>query len=203
VLFWDFDGVIKDSVEVKSDAYQQLFCGFGSELAARVRAHHECHGGMSRFAKIPLYLEWAGQASSLAEIERYCELFAMAVRQAVVDSPWVAGAREYLEANHARQRFVLLTATPQEEIEDIVGTLQIAYCFQEVHGAPTAKADAIASVLDRWDLPRAQALVIGDSHSDYEAAVANGVEFLLRRTPLNITLQRRFSGLQCDDFTQH
>jgi phosphoglycolate phosphatase-like HAD superfamily hydrolase len=200
VLFWDFDGVIKESVEIKAEAYQRLFSRFGDELAARVRAHHERNGGMSRFEKIPLYLGWAGRAASPEDMQRHCELFAAAVRQAVIDSPWVPGAREYLEANHRRQRFILLTATPQVEIEDILEALGITHCFREVHGAPTRKADAIASVLARWRCPRDGALVIGDSQSDHEAAVAAGVDFLLRHTALNRALQLAYMGPQCRDF---
>ena len=129
-LFWDFDGVIKDSVSVKSDAFERLFAPFGAELAARVRLHHESNGGMSRYEKFPLYLRWAGLEASEAEVARYCGLFAAAVRQAVIDSPWVPGAREYLQSNQWRQRFVLVTATPQDEIEDILAALGLASCFQ-------------------------------------------------------------------------
>lgn len=200
VLFWDFDGVVKESVEIKADAYQHLFVPFGSVLAARVREHHERHGGVSRYVKIPLYLAWAGQTTTAAETQRYCNLFSAAVRQAVIDAPWVPGAREYLQANHHRQRCVLLTATPQAEIEDVIAALQITHWFREVHGAPRAKEEAIASVLTRWQCPRPSALVIGDSQSDYEAARASGVDFLLRRTTLNRALQLSYPGQQCQDF---
>ena len=199
-LFWDFDGVIKDSVAVKSDAFESLFAPFGAELAARVRAHHQQNGGLSRYEKLPVYLRWAGREGSDAEVTHYCELFSAAVLQAVIDSPWVPGAREYLQANHARQCLVLVTATPQAEIEDILRALNLAEYFREVHGAPTAKREAIASVLTRWNCARADALVIGDSDSDYAAAQAAGVEFLLRRTALNGNLQQQHRGLQCEDF---
>jgi phosphoglycolate phosphatase-like HAD superfamily hydrolase len=200
-LFWDFDGVIKDSVTVKSDAYEQLFVTFGAHVAARVREHHERNGGMSRYEKIPLYLEWAGRKASAAEVSRYCERFSTAVSQAVIDSPWVPGAREYLQANHIRQCFFLVTATPQAEIEAILAALDLLVYFREVHGAPTSKADAIVSVLGRWKLSCTDALLIGDSESDFAAANKAGVDFLLRRTALNSNLQRRYSGQQCEDFT--
>lgn len=199
-LFWDFDGVIKDSVVVKSDAFERLFARFGSELATSVRLHHENNGGMSRFQKIPLYLRWAGLEASEAEVARYCDLFAATVRQAVIESPWVPGAREYLDRNRGRQCFVLVTATPQTEIEDILAVLGLASCFREVHGAPTAKSDAIESSLARLHCARSEALFIGDSDSDYAAAKTAGVEFLLRRTALNRRLQREYDGMQCEDF---
>jgi phosphoglycolate phosphatase-like HAD superfamily hydrolase len=199
-IFWDFDGVIKDSVGVKSEAFERLFEPFGRDVAARVRTHHEAHGGMSRFEKLPQYLEWAGQPADETNVARYCELFSREVRQAVIDAPWVPGAREYLEANHARQRFVLVTATPQEEIEDILEALRIGEWFREVHGAPTTKADAVRGALRRWNCPPEDALLIGDATADYEAARAAGVGFLLRRTGLNVALQREHRGAQCEDF---
>jgi phosphoglycolate phosphatase-like HAD superfamily hydrolase len=200
-LFWDFDGVIKDSVAVKSDAFERLFAPFGMELAARVRLHHEGNGGMSRYEKFPLYLRWAGLEASEAEVSRYCDLFDATVRQAVIDSPWVPGAREYLQDNQRQQRFVLVTATPQAEIEDVLNALRLASCFRQVYGAPTAKSDAIESALARLQSPKSEALFIGDSDSDYAAARAVGVQFLLRRTALNRRLQRQHRGMQCEDFT--
>ena len=44
LYFWDFDGVIKDSVDVKTQAYFQLFEPFGLDVAERVRQHHEAMG---------------------------------------------------------------------------------------------------------------------------------------------------------------
>jgi phosphoglycolate phosphatase-like HAD superfamily hydrolase len=200
VVFWDFDGVVKESVSVKTAAYERLFEPFGVNIAARVREHHECNGGMSRFEKIPLYLEWAGQAATRAEVGRICELFSAAVRQAVIDSAWVPGAREYLRDNHERQHFALISATPQKEIEDILRALDIACWFREVHGAPTPKAVAIAAVLARWACRPEDALLIGDSESDSKAAAMTGVHFLLRRTALNVALQRAYAGPQCENF---
>jgi phosphoglycolate phosphatase-like HAD superfamily hydrolase len=200
VVFWDFDGVIKESVDVKTRAYVRLFEPFGADVAARVRAHHEINGGMSRFEKIPLYVDWSGQSVTTEEVGRYCGLFAAMVRQAVIDSPWVPGAREYLLANVARQRFVLVSATPQDEMEHILDAIDLSACFCEVHGAPTAKASAITSVLARWECEPGSALVIGDSQSDYAAAQSAGVAFLLRRTPLNLALQSTYTGPQCENF---
>jgi phosphoglycolate phosphatase-like HAD superfamily hydrolase len=199
-LFWDFDGVIKESLEIKSEAFEYLFAPFGTHIATRVRDHHERHGGLSRYEKFPLYLSWAGRQATDAEVTHYCDLFSSAVRQRIIECAWVTGAREYLDANHRRQFFVLVTATPQPEMEDILGAIRIRHWFREVHGAPVTKADAIRSVLARAGHPLDEALCIGDSAADRAAARAAGVEFLLRRTRFNHDLQREYSGPQCDDF---
>jgi phosphoglycolate phosphatase-like HAD superfamily hydrolase len=199
-LIWDFDGVIKESVEVKTQAFARLFAPFGAAIVARVRAHHRDNGGLSRFEKIPLYLQWAGLAPSAAEVQRYCAAFAAAVRTAVIDADWVPGVREYLYANRARQQLALVTATPQEEIEEIASALGIADCFRGIYGAPLAKPDALAALLGRWRCERSDLLMIGDSESDHAAALRTGIDFLLRRTPFNRALQQSYHGPQCENF---
>jgi phosphoglycolate phosphatase-like HAD superfamily hydrolase len=194
LVFWDFDGVIKDSIAVKGDGFEQLFLRYGQDVARRVRQHHEAHGGLSRYEKIPIYLGWAAEVATRETIQEFCRQFSRLVRQGVIDAPWVPGVREYLQAHHGRQRFVLLTATPQEEIQEILQALGISQCFLEVHGAPTPKATAIRSVLRRLRCPLAQALVVGDSRSDLDAAEENRLVCLLRRTAWNHDLQKRYEA---------
>jgi phosphoglycolate phosphatase-like HAD superfamily hydrolase len=199
LVFWDFDGVIKDSVDVKSTAFENLFLPYGRDVATRVRQHHESHGGVSRFEKIPLYLSWGDEPTNPAKIEEFCDRFSSLVLQAVIDSPWVPGVREYLLLNNIKQYFVLVTATPQDEIQQILVALDIAHCFREVHGAPKHKTSAINDVLARINCAPSNALMIGDSDSDLTAAQANSVPFLLRRTPLNLSIQATYTGPMFDD----
>ena len=60
-IFWDFDGVIKDSVSLKSDAFSELFSSSDKAVVNKINEHHELNGGVSRYEKIPLYLEWSGK----------------------------------------------------------------------------------------------------------------------------------------------
>jgi len=200
VLFWDFDGVIKESVEVKTHAFTTLFARSSPAVTARIRDHHERNGGMSRFQKIPIYLRWAGYSVTAEIVDDFCARFSAAGREGVIGAAWVPGAYEYLTENWQRQQFVLVTGTPHAEITEILVEVGILEWFREVHGAPTPKAAAIASVLRRWGCHPSEALLIGDSAVDYEAARVTQVEFLLRKTPLNVDLQKKHSGRQCEDF---
>ena len=194
IVFWDFDGVIKDSVDVKSLGYEKLFSSFGKEVVDRVNQHHEINGGVSRFEKIPLYLSWAGQSSNPTQVQKYCERFSKMVQQAVIDSPWVPGVHEYLKSNYSSQCFILITGTPQKEIEEIIGALDLNPYFREVHGAPKAKAAVVKDALNRFHYLPEQALVIGDSGTDLQAAQENKVSFLLRKTTFNQDVQKQFKG---------
>lgn len=200
IVFWDFDGIIKDSVRVKTEAFVRLFSAYGPEISARVKAHHETNGGVSRYEKIPLYLTWAGLPCDQDLVNQFCLRFSEAVLDAVVDSPWVPGVKEYLLDHYECQYFVLVTATPQQEIESILDRLGIAHCFRQVHGAPMAKNDAIAAVLRVQRIDVSGVLMIGDSETDRSAADANQIPFLLRRTRINRSLQSSYCGPQFEDF---
>uniref|UniRef100_UPI0040480614 HAD family hydrolase n=1 Tax=Polynucleobacter sp. TaxID=2029855 RepID=UPI0040480614 len=200
LVFWDFDGVIKDSVEVKTQAFERLFQGFHDDLLKRVRIHHEAHGGMSRFDKIPLYMHWAGLPVDSALVGLFLAKFSEIVFQGVVDAPWVPGAKEYLLSNYKDSYFVLLTATPEDEIIGILNQLGISCCFKEIHGSPKIKKNVVFEVLMQQNVKSSEALLIGDSEVDFLAAQVNSVPFLLRRTLLNKELQDKCIGNQFEYF---
>jgi phosphoglycolate phosphatase-like HAD superfamily hydrolase len=199
-VFWDFDGVIKDSVEIKSDAFEEIFLPFGKEIAKKVKFHHEENGGMSRYHKLPIYLSWAGQEVSAELTTEYAEKFAQLVKQKVINSEWIAGVLEYLENNCNRQYFFLITATPQQEITEIISILKINHFFKEIVGSPTKKNDAIKQILSRYKVAPEQALMIGDSKSDYSAAMKSKISFVLRKTKLNKKLQQQLDCEMIDNY---
>ena len=61
VIFWDFDGVIKESHAVKTDSFIKLFDDQDEKFIDKVSKHHTKNAGISRFKKIPLYLKWLGK----------------------------------------------------------------------------------------------------------------------------------------------
>ena len=200
VVFWDFDGVIKDSVEVKTLAYQSLFLPYGTAVATAVKKHHEENGGMSRFEKIPIYLQKAGITATENVVEEFCDHFSDMVLKRVIGSPWVPGALEYLTRSHADNNFILVTATPEDEIKTILERLGISSYFRNIFGAPMQKNAAIAGVIKKAALKPGQALMIGDSRADMVAAENNSIMFLLRQSSTNILLQENYSGPQFRNF---
>ena len=51
-LFFDFDGVIADSVGCKTDAFREIYLSFGEDVASKVVVHHLNNGGVSRLSLI-------------------------------------------------------------------------------------------------------------------------------------------------------
>ena len=118
----------------------------------------------------------------------------------MIHAPWVPGAREYLLSNWISCYYVLLTATPQEEIIRILRHLGISHCFREVYGSPINKREVVSKVLKKHNIKSSEALLIGDSEVDLFAAETNFVPFLLRSTVLNKNLQEVYMGPQFENF---
>ena len=204
IVFWDFDGVIKESVEVKTKAFRELFRTFGEEVMEKVTIHHVNNGGMSRFKKIPVYLSYAGIQPTENIINEFCNKFAMLVENAVVNSDWVAGVHKVLNNSQIEnQHFVLVTATPQDEIERILTRLNIITLFSKIFGSPMTKSDAINICLKLYNVNAKESIMIGDSIADFEASQKTGTDFLLRRTPENLISMKYFTGNFINNFIEN
>ena len=200
-IFWDFDGVIKDSVEIKSNAYEDLFLQWGEQVSHKVRDHHRLNGGMSRFDKIPLYLSWTNESVNEVLINKLCNDFSNLVKYKVINSPWVPGVVELIShLNYIGNNCFIVTATPQDEIIEILHELELHSAFKEVIGAPTNKSDAIKLIMEKYKILKDDAIMLGDSNTDMIAASNNNIDFILRKTNENQALQANLYTQMVDNF---
>lgn len=178
-FFFDFDGVLADSVEVKTRAFGQLFKPFGPEIAAKVVEHHRRHSGVTRVDKFHhYYKEFLGRTLDEAGLADLCSRFARLVVDEVVAAPEIFGAEAFLRRWAARLPCFVVSATPEAEIIEIVRRRGWSEYFEEVKGAPQSKKENLANLLARHRLMPARCLFFGDAESDYRAAQACGVPFL-------------------------
>lgn len=201
LIFWDFDGVIKESVDIKTRAFELLFIEYGQEVTNKVRRHHLENGGMSRFEKFPIYLRWANETVSDETVKRFCDKFNHMVVDGVINAPWVPGAEDYLRQNKYEQQFYLVSATPQREMEKILTALDLDKSFARVYGAPVKKSEAIRTTLAEQQVDKNQCLMIGDARADYEAARENEILFLFRRHATNKLIFAKEQVESVKDFT--
>jgi phosphoglycolate phosphatase-like HAD superfamily hydrolase len=201
VVFWDFDGVIKESVDVKTEAFQNLFLEYGTEVTEKIRMHHEANGGMSRFKKLPLYMEFANVEATDEKVNRLCEEFSDLVLDGVINSPWIPGVETFIRSNPNQQIFIVVSATPTEELLEIIDRLNLRSSFESIFGAPTSKVESIKASLNRLSISAVDAVMIGDASADLEAASLNKVPFILRRHSSNAKLAESFAGITINDLT--
>ena len=200
ILFWDFDGVIKESFSVKTDAFVELFKPYGKVVFNKVKKHHINNAGMSRFDKIPLYLKWSGIKYNKIKIDEMCLKFSDLVKNKVINSAWVPGVKVFLKKNKKTCRNVIVSATPQSELEDICKSLNIFDYFSEIYGAPTTKSYAIKTCMQLHKIPPEKCLMFGDALADIKAAKKNNINFIFRRHEQNQSLRIDNTVQVIDDF---
>jgi len=178
-LFFDFDGVLVDSVEVKTTAFARMFEPYGADIVAQVVDYHRRHGGMTRVDKFRYYYaELLKQPLSEARLAQLCDDFAKLVVDEVVAAPEITGAEEFLQVCLGRVSCLVISAAPAGELDEIINRRGLAGFFHEVHGAPGKKAEHLASILHRTGWAPSKCLFFGDAASDYNAARACDVPFL-------------------------
>jgi len=182
-VVFDFDGVIIESVEIKGRAFTTLFPD-RPDLHDAIRAHHEGHLGISRQEKIRWILEsLLGREPDPGTIRELASRFSDLVLEEAVRCPEVPGARSALEAlGRLGVPAFVASGTPEGELRDIVARRGLDHLFDRVLGSPATKPAILRWILEERDLAPEAVVMIGDGATDWEAAVAAGVPFVLRRT---------------------
>lgn len=178
-FFFDFDGVLADSVEVKTRAFAKLFESHGPEVVRKVIDHHRRHGGMTRVEKFRHYhSKYSDKHLKDEEMADLCRRFSDLVVDEVVAAPEIHGAGEFLTKWYRRLPCFVISATPEEEIREIVQRRGMTGYFKEVLGAPADKEQNLRSLLDKYGLSPSKCCFFGDAASDYLAARACGTYFI-------------------------
>ena len=102
-IIFDFDGVIAESVQVKTDAFASLYEQYGVNIVTKVIKHHEANGGLSRFEKIKLYHgSYLNKAITNKEIEELATQFSKLVVKKVIDSHYVPGVFKFIQKSYEK-----------------------------------------------------------------------------------------------------
>jgi len=180
-IVFDFDGVLVESVDVKTQAFGALYAEYGDRIVEQVRAYHLQNGGVSRFKKFRYYHEvLLGKTLTEEEEQRLGDLFSQYVEDAVVEAVYVAGALEILEKNYQTIPLFIASGTPDQELKRIVSRRDMSHYFVSIHGSPAQKGNIIQEVLSKYGFEPERVLMVGDAMSDYEGAIAAGVNFIGR-----------------------
>jgi beta-phosphoglucomutase-like phosphatase (HAD superfamily) len=176
----DCDGVLIESVDIKTQVYRGLFEGFPEHQDAIV-SYHLANGGLSRVEKIKhIYKEILKRPLSEGQLALLCERFAALSLAPVLAAPLVNGTREFVEACRGRVRLFVASGTPQQELERVLSHKGLGNCFTAVFGSPLSKVEILRRILSEWGLAPEAMLAVGDAPTDWQAAAAHGIRFVAR-----------------------
>jgi HAD superfamily hydrolase (TIGR01549 family) len=199
-IIFDFDGVLAESVNVKTEAFRKLYAPFGDEIARKVVAWHEANGGLSRFEKIKTWHQmFLNVHLDEVEIKAFADRFSEFALKDVIEAPWVDGASEFLDNDSNPYRKWIISGTPDDEMKIIAAKRNIDKHFVGVHGSPRTKTEWTDIIISKYGINPSETVFIGDARSDFEAARNCDLHFILRNTKENVELFPDFDGIRVND----
>lgn len=182
-IIFDFDGVICESVDAKTEAFRKLFQGCPEHLD-KIIQFHIVNGGMSRYEKFKvIYRDFLKVKLTEEEARRLGQRFTEYSYDSVVNSAFVKGAHEFLNKYYKRLPLFVVSGTPQEEMISVIMKRKLNHFFQGAYGSPQSKSALIMKILSKGNFDADKVVFVGDSINDYIGADQAGVRFIGRVRP--------------------
>lgn len=181
VLVFDFDGVLLESVDVKDEAFRELFPETTAEQRQAVYDFHRATPGIHRRVKVTRILtEVLQRPADESTVEGALERFQRVVWERLMECPEVPGVRAFLEAHEHLPKYVV-SAAPHDELRKLAQARDFTRYFRDVLGSPPGKVELLHRIV-RWEgVAPAAATMYGDKLTDLHAAEDVGVHFVGRR----------------------
>lgn len=178
-LVFDCDGVILDSVPVKTRAFARLAEPYGQEAVDRMILYHTVHGGVSRYRKFEWFFqEVLGREITPQESEAWARKFADYALDEVRRCRLIPGAETVLDTWFGTLPMYICSGAPKPELELVLGERGLAHFFNGIYGSPPAKAELLKEIVKKEKkLAPAEFVMIGDSITDRDAAAAAETQF--------------------------
>lgn len=177
-IFFDVDGVLIDSLEIKGEAFAKTFGEF-PESHDEIVAFHLEQGGINRREKLELIFRSVFRREpTSAELDARVAKFAAYVVDAVIAAPEIRGASQALAHWSARTSLHAVSATPTDELVHILNQRGLSDFFTSVQGWPPTKSEAVKAFLDRHNYEPDRCLLVGDSREDFEVARSARIHFV-------------------------
>lgn len=178
-IIFDFDGVICDSVNVKTEAFKLMYSQYGKEVVEKVEEYHNEHGGISRYEKFRYFhKEFLGIELNDDDIFRMAEVFSSIVLQKVIDSNYIPGVIKFIKSRYKNTDLFICTGTPESEILEILERKKIKQYFKGIYGSPKSKVEIINLIINNFKITSRQLEFYGDAMTDYKAANITKVKFI-------------------------
>ncbi len=173
LLIFDCDGVILESVDCKSRAFERIGQDYGLDAGEALLQYHLAHGGVNRVEKFDWFFrEVLGREITPEEMNDLKRKFVDYALDEIRASAPVPGVLDVLERWKGRVPMYVASGAPHDELNEILTQKGLASYFTGIYGAPPGKTELLRTILRETGLPASETLMIGDSDTDRYAAEA-------------------------------
>ena len=180
MIFWDFDGVIMNSNEVRDQGFKEVLKDFPKEQVNQLMAFHQNNGGLSRYVKFRHFFEdIRGESIAEHEVKTWARKFSKIMMQLLINPDLLIDeTRSFIKTNGGNYNMHIVSGSDQTELRQISRELGIVKYFNSIHGSPKPKTQWVSELMVEHAYNRQNTCLIGDSKNDYNAARDNEIYFI-------------------------
>lgn len=178
-IIWDFDGVIIDSVPIKTEGYRRLFKDYDEELVLKLVAYHELNGGISRYKKIEYFFNiLLKKEISDKEILGYANKYSILTKEELSKEKYlIEDTIAFIKKNYKNYNMHIASGADDRDLKYICDSLDLNKYFLSIQGSPMIKSEIVKEILDKNKYESKETILIGDSINDFEASHKNFIKF--------------------------
>ena len=178
-IIWDFDGVLIDSENIRTESFKETFKDFGKDNVEKLINYHKLNGGLSRYHKIQFFFnEILKENISVDDYNTWVKLYGKFCKERLCNkSLLVEDSMNFIRNNYENFSFHIASASDETELLFICKKLNISSFFKSINGSPTNKINNVKNILKNYNYLRENCCLIGDSINDMEAAKVNSIKF--------------------------
>jgi phosphoglycolate phosphatase-like HAD superfamily hydrolase len=180
VIFWDFDGVLMNSNEIRDLGFVRVLSDYSKQEIDQLLKYHQKNGGLSRYVKFRYFFEEVlGENISEDEIYNWSEKFSVIMKELLVDESLLINETiQFVKKEYENREMHIVSGSDQSELRYICKQLDIAKYFDSINGSPTSKNELVESILKKENYSLEECVLVGDSVNDKVAAKINDIKFM-------------------------
>lgn len=175
--FFDCDGVLLDSNQLKSEAFYEVALPYGEKNAQALVEYNKRLGGVTRLDKFRYFFEGILEKKTFEkELEDALNNFSALVCKKLRSCSETSGVREFLDSLPGDTKKYVVSGGVQSEIQYVFKQRGLDAYFDGIYGSPDSKEVIMSSRVKSPDMEY-PAVFIGDSRYDYEVASQFNLDF--------------------------
>jgi HAD superfamily hydrolase (TIGR01549 family) len=193
-IFWDFDGVIMDSMPIRDQGFLEVLKDYPKDQVNQLLAYHKANGGLSRYVKFRYLFEHIRKENvSDGKVQELADSFSYIMLEKLKNPDFLINQTvEFIRSEHQKYRMYIVSGSDQAELREICKSVGIEQYFQGIYGSPTPKNQLVQNLIQNENIKSSASILIGDSINDYEAAKVNGIRFYGFNNPSLLTVSRDY-----------
>jgi phosphoglycolate phosphatase-like HAD superfamily hydrolase len=179
IFFWDFDGVIINSDNIRIKGFKNSLEDYNSNDVNSLLIFHKNNGGLSRYVKFRFFFEKIlNQPLNEEKFQKLLLKYSKFCQKNLMNKKLlISEVIQYIKENYNNKIFHIASGSDNQELNELCNGMEISSYFKSINGSPEPKKEIIKRIIKENNYLKKNICLIGDSINDYQAAAFNKIFF--------------------------